>query len=137
MSKEQADAVRNLFEAFVNEGFTPGAERYLHEDAEYVEAALWPGASTYRGRDDIVACFKGYADAMGGAGNWGLTVEKVADGGDRQAAFVRLSGRGSASGAPHEHLWGYAATVKDGKVIHLQAYYDPAEALSAVGLDGA
>jgi ketosteroid isomerase-like protein len=135
MSREQAETVRNLFETFVAEGFDAGAERYLQEDAEYVEAALWPGASTYRGRDDIVACFKGYAEAMGGEGNWGLAVERVADGGERQVALVRLSGHGSASGAPHEHLWGYVASVTDGRVAHLQAYYDPAEALGAIGLE--
>jgi ketosteroid isomerase-like protein len=135
MSQEGADAVRNLFETFVAEGFDAGAERFLEADAEYVEAALWPGASTYRGRQEIVACFKGYAEAMGGEGNWGLAVERVADGGDQHAALVRLSGRGSASGAPHEHLWGYVARVTDGRVAHLQAFYDPAEALGAIGID--
>ncbi len=68
-----------------------------------------------------------------GEGAWTLTVEKVVDGGERQAAFVRLAGQGSASGVPHEHLWGYAAEVRDGRVVHLHAYYDPAEALEAVG----
>lgn len=116
----------------MTEGFDAGAERYLDRDAEYVEAALWPGASTYRGRGDIVACFKGYAEAMGGEGAWTLTVEKVVDGGERQVAFVLLAGQGSASGAPHEHLWGYAAEVRDGRVVHLRAYYDRAEALEAV-----
>jgi len=125
--------VRGLFEAFLAEGLEAGAERYLDQDADYVEAALWPGASSYRGREEIVACFKGYAEAMGGEGAWTLTVEKVVDGGERQVAFVRLAGRGSASGAPHEHLWGYAAQVRGGRVVHLRAYYDPTEALEAVG----
>ena len=134
MSRENAEVVRSLFEAFVTHGFDAGAERFLDLHAEYVEAELWPGASTYRGRSDIVACFKAYADALGGEGAWTLAVEKVVDGGERQAVFVRLAGRGSASGVPHEHLWGYVAEVRDGRVVQLNAHYDPSDALEAIGV---
>ena len=129
--------VRSLFEAFVTDGLDAAAERYLDHDAEYVEDPMWPGASSYRGRGEVVACFKGYTEALGGEGAWPLTVEKVVDGGERQAALVRMASQGSASGIPHEHLWGYAAEVKDGRVIRFRAYYDAREALAAVAAAGA
>jgi ketosteroid isomerase-like protein len=132
MSKESMDVVRSLFEAFVTEGLDAAGERFLAREAEYVEDPIWPGASSYRGRGDIVACFKRYTEALGGEGAWRVSVEKVVDGGERQAALVRLASEGSASGVPHEHLWGYTAQVRDGSVVYLRAHYDPAEALEAL-----
>lgn len=132
--EENVEVVRSFFEAFVTEGLDAAAARYLDRDAEYVEDPVWPGASSYRGRDEIVACFKGYTEALGGEAAWTLTVENVVDGGERQVAFVRLASVGSASGVPHEHLWGYATRVKEGRVIHFRAYYEAAEALETMGL---
>ena len=126
--------MRSLFEAFVTDGLDAAAERYLDHDAEYVEDPIWPGASSYRGRGDIVACFKNYMEALGGEAAWSLTVEQAVDGGERQAALVRMASQGSPSGVPHEHLWGYAAEVRHGRVVHFRAYYEAAEALEAVGL---
>jgi len=63
-----------------------------------------------------------------------VTVERVVDGGARQDVLVRFKSQASASGVPNEHLWGYVAEVKDGRVSYLRAYYEPSEALEAVGL---
>ena len=134
MSSEDGEVVRGFFEAFVADGLDVAAARYLDHDAEYVEDPIWPGASSYRGRGDVLACFKRYMEALGGEGAWTITVEKVVDGGERQAVLVRLASQGSASGVPHEHLWGYTAEVRDGRVVHLRAYYDAPAALAAVGL---
>ena len=131
MSRQDVEVVRSWFRTFVTDGLDAAAERYLDQDAEYVEDPIWPGASSYRGRADILTCFKGYTEALGGEGAWTLTVEKVVDFGEHQVAFVRMASHGSASGVPHEHLWGYALKVRDGRVVHLRAYYDPAEALEA------
>ena len=134
MSQENVEVVRSFFEAFVTEGLDAAAARYLDRDAQYVEDPVWPGASSYQGRDQIVACFKAYTEALGGESAWTLTVERVVDGGERQAAFVRLASLGSASGVPHEHLWGYATQVSDRRVVYFRAYYEAGEALEAVGL---
>ena len=69
MSRQDAEVVRSWFRAFVTDGLEAAAKRYLDQDAEYVEDPIWPGASSYRGRGDIVACFKGYTEALGGEGH--------------------------------------------------------------------
>jgi hypothetical protein len=48
-------------------------------------------------------------------------------------AFVRFRGR-SASGVPHDHLWGYLVEVRDRQIVYSRAYYEPQEALEAAGL---
>ena len=63
-----------------------------------------------------------------------ITVERVFDAGDRQVPFVRVSSRGSASGVPHEHLWGYVVEVREGRMTCFRAYYEPDKVLEAVGL---
>jgi hypothetical protein len=45
-----------------------------------------------------------------------------------------MASRGSASGVPHEHLWGYVVEVKDERIMYIGAHYNAGEALEAVGL---
>jgi ketosteroid isomerase-like protein len=91
------------------------------------------GASRYKGREAVVACFQAYSEALGQAQDVSITVDRVLDTGERQVAFVRVSGR-SVSGASHEHLWAYVVETKEGRIVYFQAYYEPEEALKAVGL---
>jgi hypothetical protein len=81
-----------------------------------------------------VACFKEYMDVLGTPDAISMRVERVVDAGDRQVPIVRVSGLASTSGVPHEHLWGYVVKVRDGRIAYFRAYYEPAEALDAVGL---
>ena len=47
-----------------------------------------------------------------------------------------MQSRASTSGVPHEHLWGYVVEVREERIVYFRVYYDPAEALKAVGLSG-
>ena len=56
-------------------------------------------------------------------------------GADQVLVFSREGGRGRGSGAevvtqPTAHLW----TIRDGKAIRMQSYWERSEALEAVGL---
>jgi ketosteroid isomerase-like protein len=70
-------------------------------------------------------------------GTWGVfrfEPQELIDLGDRLVALGKLAGRGGASGGVVDQ--GFAAVVhlKDGLLIREQDYFDPAEALEAVGL---
>jgi ketosteroid isomerase-like protein len=54
--------------------------------------------------------------------------------GSAKVPLVRFRSKGSASGLPHEHLWAYVVEVREGRIAYFRAYYEPAEALEAVGL---
>ena len=134
MLRENVEVVREAFESIASGGLIASAETYLAPDAEYVEDPVWPGASRYSGRDEVVACFRAYAEALGREENWSITVERVLDAGEHQVPLVRFASSGSASGVPHEHLWAYVVEVTDGRIGYFRAYYDPQDALEAVGL---
>ena len=135
MSQENVELVRNAFGGAGVRGLEETAETYWHPDIEYIEDPRWPGASRYQGRDAVLRCFHDYMEALGPDQDVAVTVERVRDAGERQVAFVRIRGR-SASGAPHEHLWGYVVEAREGRIVYLRAYYGPEEALEAAGLGG-
>jgi len=61
--------------------------------------------------------------------------QRIIDAGDQVVVIAAWHGRGKASGVDVD--WRYAGvwTLRDGKVISLVSYSDPAEALKAVGLE--
>jgi ketosteroid isomerase-like protein len=63
-----------------------------------------------------------------------LEAQRVEAVGDRIVAVVREVARGRTSGAEVGSLWGYVITVRDGKIVRVEAHRDPTEALEAVGL---
>ena len=134
MSKENAEVVSKAFENRGLQDLAEVAEAHWHPDIVYVEDPRWPGAARYEGRDAVLGVFRSYAEALGPEGGGSATVERVFDAGERQVAFVRFRGQ-SASGVPHEHLWGYLVELRDRRIVYCRAYYDPEEALAAAGLE--
>jgi ketosteroid isomerase-like protein len=134
MSQKNVEIVRDAFSGVGDRSLDQTAEAFWHSEITYVEDPRWPGASTYRGRDAVLGCFKRYTESLGRQEDFVVTVERVVDAGVRQVPIVRFQSRASASGVPHEHLWAYVVEVEEGRLIYLRAYYDPAEALEAVGL---
>lgn len=135
MSQENVDLVRRAFGAGLP-SLEDTAQTCWHPDVEYVEDPRWPGASRYRGRDAVLRCFQSYMEVLGPAegGEVGeVSLERVVDAGERLVPFVRFRGR-SPAGVPHEHLWAYVVEVRDGRIVYFRAFYEPEEALEAVGL---
>ena len=130
MSEENVELVRK---AFQGSDLVEVARTYWHPEIVYVEDPRWPGAARYEGREAVLRCFQAYMEALGPDEDGSATVERVVDAGARQVALVRFQGR-SASGLPHDHLWGYVVEVKARRVAFLRAYYEPEEALEAAGL---
>ena len=134
MSPENVELVRRAFEGAGARGLEETAAKYWHPEVVYVEDPRWPGASTYKGRDAVLRCFRDYMEALGREDDFAITVERVFDAGERKVPFVRVQSRASTSRVPHEHLWGYVVELSEDQIACLQAYYEPGEALEAVGL---
>jgi ketosteroid isomerase-like protein len=135
MSQENVEVVRRSFELAASEGLDALAEHYWDANIEYREDPRWPGASTYRGREAVVQCFRNYFEVLGPEDVTSIGVERVVGASDRGVvAFIRFSGKASASGLPHEHLWGYVVKVEGERIVYFRAYYEPTEALEAAGL---
>ena len=63
-----------------------------------------------------------------------ILTEQVIDAGDQVVVIAEWRGRGKASGVLTKWRYGAVWTLRDGKVISLVSYTDPAAALEAVGL---
>jgi ketosteroid isomerase-like protein len=108
-------------------------ERCWHPEIVYDEDPRWPGAGTYSGRDAVIEAWEGYLDAFG---EGELLIEDLIEAGERLVTMARWK-LVSVGAVPTDHVWAYVSTARDGKLVHLQAYWDPAEALASVGLESA
>jgi ketosteroid isomerase-like protein len=117
VTDEQIDS---MFGEYVDEGFE------IHLPPGYPEGQL-----VFRGRegiDQLRAMLKETWD------EWRFEPERYLDAHDRVVVFVRVVGRGAASGAPFEmevtHVW----TIRAGRARSIHVYRNRSEALEAAGL---
>ena len=88
-----------------------------------------PRQGVYRGRDAFRGYFERFREEWD---DYRVNAEEVRDSGDKVLVFTRQSARGKASGVQIDlriaHLW----TIRDGKAVRMQAYFDREEALKAL-----
>jgi ketosteroid isomerase-like protein len=106
------------------------SEFEYHPGREWVEAGLVEAC--YRGLEGYRKYVAGVDEVWGGE-NYLKPVELI-DLGERIVVLADGRMRAQASGVPLTEAFASVSTLKDGRVIHLQEYYDHAEALEAVGL---
>jgi ketosteroid isomerase-like protein len=66
---------------------------------------------------------------------WSETPEQIIDAGERVVVIQTVRGRGRGSGVEVMQRGAFIYTVREAKVIHVELYPDPQEALRAVGLE--
>ena len=103
----------------------------LHPDAEWIPDSR-VGESAIRGRENMLRFFMDRREMFGELHN---EIERCWELGDRVLVFLRVSGRGQASGAGFEiriaHLW----TLRDGLAIRGEGFGNRTEALKAAGIE--
>ena len=101
-----------------------------HPDRRWVEAGLME--PSYRGlegyRRYVAATAEVYAEEVY------VKPAELIDLGDRFVILAEAPMRAQASGVPLTEAWALVGTVRDGRVMAYQEYFDHAEALEAVGL---
>jgi ketosteroid isomerase-like protein len=107
-----------------------------HPEFQYLPGRAWVDAGL------VEPCYcglEGYrkyiasADEVWGGENYLKPVELI-DLGERIVILADGSMRAQASGVPLAEAFASVATLKDGRLVRQQEYYDQAEALEAVGL---
>jgi ketosteroid isomerase-like protein len=63
-----------------------------------------------------------------------LSLDEIRDAGDRFVALGHLAAGGRASGVELDVPLGVVGAVRNGKVVYIRFFSDPAEALEAAGL---
>ncbi len=104
---------------------------YLDEEFELRLPDYPEGEPVFRGRDGADQAIAMLREVWR---EYRFEPERFLDAGERVVVFVRITGKGAASGAPFEleitHVW----TIHAGRATSLQAYRDRSQALEAAGL---
>jgi hypothetical protein len=129
VSHQNIEIVRRLYEA-MNARDAEALAELAHRDAEWIPDSR-VGEEPIRGREKVIGFFSDRAEMFD---ELRAETERIWGNDDRVLVFVRVTGRGHASGAEFEiriaHLW----TVRDGVVVRGEGYGDRGEALEAAGL---
>ena len=136
MSQENVEIVRRATEAR-NKRDLDAALRNFHPDVELDmsesrAAASGMVESVVRGRAQVRARLLEFLDAWENV-TWQL--EEITEAGeDRLVVVVRVTGRGTGSGANVEQRNGQVWTFGDGKIARVDSYMGRTEAFEAAGL---
>ena len=134
MSQEDVEVVRGLYERWERGDFS-STDRY---DPQVQHARIGAETPDLEGRwlgvDGLSAAFREY---LGSFSSLRIRAERIIDvGNGRVLALVRHTATGKLSGAPIEHDLGDLFTLRDGRIVQYDSYWDRAKALEAAGLDG-
>jgi ketosteroid isomerase-like protein len=129
MTEENVELVRRLYRA-MNARDVDGVAALAHPDVEWIPDRR-VGEGPVRGLENVIAFFVDRAEMFDEAV---MEVERLFDADGKVVAFLRVAGRGQASGVEVEiriaHLW----SVRDGLVVRGEGYGDRRAALEAAGL---
>jgi ketosteroid isomerase-like protein len=130
ISEQNIEITRRFVEDF-NGGGVDALVDFYDPEIEYREDPKFPQAEVYRGRDAIVRQWREFYESFS---EYRVEIEDLFGVGDKVVGVLHEIGRGMASGAPVDRRTGWVFTFRAGKVLRMEIYLDPADALEAVGV---
>jgi ketosteroid isomerase-like protein len=132
MSQENVEIVRRFTEAFNARDLDRHYVEFFDPEVEWQTAAEDPDAATHRGLQALKRYLEQWIESFDGMH---ADVEEYIDvGDDRVFTWSRFTGLGRTSGAPADWYLATIFTMRDGKVVRGEEYFDRNEALEAAGL---
>jgi ketosteroid isomerase-like protein len=140
MSEENVKLARDVFLAASRGGALDALDqdalerafKLFHPEIEIREDPRFPEAGVFRGQNAVRSYFAQFTEQFD---EFRFDFEDVLDaGGDRMVLLFHLHGRGKDSGAVFEERPAWVQTIRDGRVVRIEAYLDRADALEAAGL---
>ena len=133
MSEENVEVVRRALEAF-SQGDLEAIFAACDPEIELqVSDAYFDAPRTYHGHEGIRELFAAQAEVFD---PFRLEPEELLDAGDRVLVIARAGGLARASGVEVLGRFGHLWTIREGKVVAIEEFKDPDEALEATGLSG-
>ncbi|MGZ5357174.1 MAG: nuclear transport factor 2 family protein [Solirubrobacterales bacterium] len=130
MSQENVEILRRLIEQWATGDLTAD---FFDPEIEYsrIGAETPDMEGRWRGLDELSPAMLEYIRAFS---DLRIEAERIIDlGGDRVLVLSRHTARGKHSGVPIEHEIGDLFTLRDGKIVRYNSYWNRAEALEAAG----
>jgi len=131
MPEDNVRIVRQVFEAFNSEDIARVVE-FTHPDfVAEVSAEISTEPDTYSGHDGIRRYFDSFQEAMY---DIRFAAEQFWEVGESVVVALRLTARGRQTDIPVEQRTASVWTIRDGRVLRIQAFSRASQALEAVGL---
>jgi uncharacterized protein len=130
MSQGNVELVRQIYASW-GPGSSPADSNLLHPDIEWVNPsdALEPGTRTG------IEAFTSITDELDDTiRDFRMEVERYIDAGDRVVVIATMRGYGGTSGIEIQRRHGSVWTIRECRAVRFQWFYEPNEALEAVGL---
>jgi ketosteroid isomerase-like protein len=131
MSQENVEIVRQMWEAFL--GDDPGSGLLMLDPEVVYEDTVLPDSAgeTFHGPEGVVRAWTRWTEAWE---EFTTEIEQIVEAGERLVSIHTVHLKGKHSGAFVTFRYAYLYAFRDGKVIYLRAYLNPADALEAAGL---
>jgi ketosteroid isomerase-like protein len=129
MSEANVEMIRKAFEAW-NAGDMDAVRDVYDPDVIMRAPPDWPEPGPFVGRDAVMQQFIQAREAFSRD-----SVQVVSDfqtAGDR--VIVRTDWRGTGSGPQSDIEWTVVFTIRNGRVFHVEYFWDHSDALNAAGL---
>ncbi len=127
MSQANVEIVRELFA--ITDLNT--ASELWHPEIEWVVAREHPETRTVKGREAVMAYFRAWEEVLNDPR---LEMERFLDAGLLVVVVGSVRGTGTGSGADVQVPIAFVCTLADGRLIRVEEYLNPSEAIEAVGL---
>ena len=133
MSQENVEAAERAVDAFNRRDIDAYLEEIDPEVEYHVALQGMPGGApeVYRGHDGVREQLRDLYESFS---EFHLEISEIRDLGEQVVAIGQLRARGKESEAEVKSPIGYVVEFKNGKMIRLDDYFDPEEALEAAGL---
>jgi ketosteroid isomerase-like protein len=138
LSEENVALVRGLIEAGAQinsdnkeeflSALLRAVEQLFDAEVEWIEAPERVDARTFRGHDGIVDSWRRWLEDFN---QYEVVAERYEDHGERVLVAGRERGRGLGSGVPTESAIYSVFTVKDGRILRYEEFYDETAARDA------
>jgi uncharacterized protein len=122
------EILNGAYEA-LNRGDAAAALDVLAPEVEWHESGALPEHDVYRGREEVGRLLREFLAPWD---DFRQEVEEVRAAGDRVALFLHLIAEGRTSGARVDARYAHVWTMRQGKAVRVDAYYDREEALAAL-----
>jgi ketosteroid isomerase-like protein len=133
MSEENVEILRRLYEQWASGDLSADC---FDPDVEYsrIGAETPDMEGRWLGLDELSTAMLDYLRAFS---DLRIEAERIIDlGGERVLVLTRQTARGKQSGVPIEHEFGDLFTLRGGKIVRCDSYWNRADALEAAGLSG-
>jgi len=130
VSQENVEIVRMGYEAW-NRGDLDHIRRMIDDSFEWREALEVPGAGTRRGRAEFDRYLRSFPHFWR---QFEFEPVEIRDAGDRVLAVVVERGRSARSDVEVSQLFVHVWTLRAGKAVRLEGFYDKESALRAAEL---